>query len=265
MPSVAADDVAAALRAIEDDGYVVLENAISSDTAGELAESVLQAPDRTAGVKGYFFTANLLNHDRGFVDLILHPSVLAIARHLLGGRTVEAPNAFAWPEADQVRLGTIDGLVAGPGCEPGWWHQDSPMGQLNPARPLPDFPIVVNFLWMLTPFTERTGATRVKPHSQHCRKLPSPSQQKLDDQVLCCGEPGSVVVIPNTVWHASSGNQSNEPRVAAACFYQPWWTGRFHKDVYPVRKEIWQTLPPDAQALTKHHLDWNTDYHGDLL
>ena len=73
MPSVVATDISAAMRAIDDEGYVVLENAVSSETASELAELVLQVPDRTEGVKGFVSSLSLLNHDRKFLELILHP------------------------------------------------------------------------------------------------------------------------------------------------------------------------------------------------
>ena len=35
-------------------------------------------------------------------------------------------------------------------------------------------------------------------------------------------------------------------------------------DVYPIREDVWERLPPEAQALTKHQLEWNTDFSGEL-
>jgi len=264
MQNVASDDIQQAIAAIDSDGCVVLENAVSETEAAELAELVLGAPTRAPGVSGYEFVVCLINHDLRFLKLAMHPTVLRLARHLLGGRTEPASNAFAWPTEQQVLLGSVDGLVAHPGSDPGWWHMDPPMGQLNQSRPLPDFPILVNTIWMLTPFQEETGATRVLPGSQHFRHLPPATQAALDGQIHCCAPPGSVVVLPNTIWHAAGANQTQQPRVAVACNYQPWWVGRLTMDVYPIDRAVWEKMPAEAQALTKHQLQWNTDFRGDL-
>ena len=141
---------------------------------------------------------------------------------------------------------------------------DPPMGQLNPSRPLPDFPIAVNAIWILTPFREETGATRVLPGSAQMRRLPPATRDPLAGQIVCSGAPGSVLIVPNTTWHAAGANRSDAPRVAVASNYQPWWIGRLTMDIYPIRREIWERLPPDAQALTKHQLDWNMEFRGEL-
>ena len=171
MSQVAADDVSGAIQTLDTEGYVVLESAVSADVAAELASSVMTAPQRAPGVAGYEFVVCLLNHDVRFLQLAMHPTVLELSRHLLAGRTESAPNAFAWPVEDQLRLGCVDGLVAHGGSEAGWGHMDSPMGQLNQSRPLPDFPILVNAIWMLSEFNEQTGATRAIPGSQRHRRL----------------------------------------------------------------------------------------------
>jgi len=265
LSSVPADDIEGAARLIEQEGCVLLEETIPPQEAAELAELVLSSPLRAPGVKKYEFVLSLLNHDSRFVQLVTHPSVLELARRLIGGRTEPSPTFFTWPPEDQIRLGSIDGLVAYPGSEPGPWHLDSPMGQLNSDRPVPDFPIGVNFFWILTPFTEETGATRAMPGSHRDRQLPPATSDDLEGQAVCCGSPGSVVIMPNNVWHAAGANRSDQPRVGVAAFYQPWWVGRLTMDVHPVRRDVWEKLPADAQALTKHQLDWNMDFQGEII
>ena len=265
MKTVPADDAGRAQEAVDEDGVVLLEGAIPESDAAELAELVLSSPERAPGVPGFEFTPTLLNQSTRFLELVTHPTVMALARHLLGGRTEPAPNAFAWPEEDQIRLnGCGSGLIAHPGSDPGWWHLDAPMGQLNPSRPLPDFPIVVSAFWILTPFNELTGATRVVPGSHRRRHMPPATQEPLEDQVFCTGDPGSAIIVPNTLWHAAGANRSSGPRVAASCGYHPWWIGRLTMDHYPIRRDVWESLPPVAQALTKHQLEWLTDFRGEL-
>ena len=165
MQYVASEDVPQAIEAIDSDGCVVLKNAVSESEAAALAELVLSVSTRAPGVSGYEFVVCLLNHDLRFLKLAMHPTVLALARHLLGGRTEPAPNAFAWPPEHQVLLGSVDGLIAQAGSDLGWWHMDPPMGQLNQSRPLPDFPIMVNAIWMLTPDTRIARKPALPPSS----------------------------------------------------------------------------------------------------
>jgi len=53
LPSVPADDIEGAYSLIEQEGCVLLEDAIPSDDAGQLAELVFGSPTRAPGVKGY--------------------------------------------------------------------------------------------------------------------------------------------------------------------------------------------------------------------
>ena len=158
----------------------------------------------------------------------------------------------------------MDGLVAHPGSDPGVWHNDPPIGQLHPDRPLPEFPFTVNIMWILTPFSQETGGTRVLTGSHRLRRIPEPTTADLDGQVTVTAPAGSVAIIANTCWHAAGANRSSQQRVAVNCNYAPWWLGRITADIYPVRPEVYQSLPPQVQALTKHQLNWNTDFRGQL-
>ena len=252
--------VEAACQSLDDRGFAMLPNLISADDANKLGALALASPQRMPGHAGWEAYVALLNHDLAFARLVGHPTVLAIVRRLIGGRTIPAPNAFAWPEDDQIRLMNCDALIAHPGSESGWWHVDPPMGQLNPARSLPDFPIVVNVMWMLTTFTKENGATRVLPRSHRNRSVPPPTREPLDGELHVCGPPGSVAIVPNTTWHVASPNTTPEDRIAVACAYVPWWVNRLTPDTYPVTNETYQELPPVVQALTKHQLNWNMDF-----
>ena len=264
MQHIDAQDIAGAQRALDQDGLLVLTDAISAAEASAFAARILAAPERGPGVSGHEFVPMLLNLDQSFQQLAGHPSLLALAHYLLGGRTEPADNAFAWPVDDQIRLCNFDGLIAHPGCQGGFWHMDSPMGQLNPRRQLPDFASAINFIWILTPFSPFTGGTRVVMGSEKRRQLPPATRDSLPGELSTEAPPGSVLVVPNTVWHSAGSNQSLSPRIGLACVYQPWWLGRLTMDSYPVRPDVWETLDPPIQALTKHQLTWNTDFRGEL-
>ncbi|MBI83839.1 MAG: hypothetical protein CMJ81_11625 [Planctomycetaceae bacterium] len=252
------------MKSLDEDGFAVITNVISPEDAAEFAELTLRCPTRSPGARGWEAYVTLLNFDLRFASLTACSPVLKIVRQLLGGRTEAQANAFAWPVEDQIRLSNMDGLVAHPGSDPGVWHNDPPMGQLNPDRPLPKFPTTVNVMWLLTPFSRETGATRVLPGSHRFQRIPDPTTEDLDGQVTLTTPAGSLAIVPNTCWHAAGANQSSQQRVAVNCNYAPWWLGRITPDIYPVRPEVYQALPPQVQALTKHQLNWNTDFRGQL-
>ena len=94
MQTLPAHEIEQALQAIETDGFVLLEDAISAVEAAELAELVLSAPDRAPGGRGYEFVVSLLNCDIRFQKLVIHPSVLELTRQLIGGRTEPGSQFF---------------------------------------------------------------------------------------------------------------------------------------------------------------------------
>ena len=252
MPSPIVDT---ALRDLNNHGFAVLENMIPADRAAQFAEKIQAIPDPFEPMQGYFIVRELLNVDKDFADLVVHPELLEIVQHLIGGRNQSQQNAFAWPAEDRLRLAIVDGLVVSPGTEAGWWHVDPPMSQSVPeGSPLPDFPLVVNVFWILTPFRPETGATRLMPGSHRWRKMPPETCDDLDGQQYLTAPAGSVAIIPNTMWHAPGKNDSDQNRVALASVFTPWWIGQFSRAVRPIQQAMWDQLPTKAQALTKYQL-----------
>jgi hypothetical protein len=158
VPRVGASAGAGAAAAlIEEHGAVVIDNLISPTRAAELAALVLAAP---TDLHGGSAVSMLLNHDPSFEELVCHPLVVAVAHAIVGTRTQNTPNAFAWPAEDQIRLQSCDGLINRPGSAGQGWHLDPPASQIarpdgdGPPgarpRPIPDFPMGVNCMWMLT-------------------------------------------------------------------------------------------------------------------
>ncbi len=249
-----------AFRNLDEHGFAVMENMIPADRAAQFAEKILAIPNPDEPLKGYRIVRELLNVDKEFGELMVHPALHEILHYLIGGRTEGAKNAFAWPAADRLRLSIVDGLVAQPGTEPGWWHVDPPMSQsVRQGTLLPDFPLVVNVFWILTPFRRETGATRLMPGSHRWRKMPPVTCEDLDGQQYLTAPAGSVAIIPSTTWHAPSKNHSDQDRVALASVFTPWWIGQFTRAARPIKQSMWKQLSVEAQALTKHQLHWPGD------
>ena len=250
------ENATAYARQIEEEGFVILKNMIPETQAAKFADLVSSAPCGTVKL-GWEARTELLDHDAAFAELVTHPTVLAIVHELIGGRTEPAPNAHAWPSEDQIRLECCDALIAHPDSESGWWHLDPPMAQLNPRRPVPDFPISVNAIWMATPFTQANGATRVMPRSHLLRRVPDATRESLSGEFYLCGNPGDVAIVPNMTWHAASPNRTDTDRIGVGCCYAPWWVGCISPDITPIKVNSFERLPKQAQTLIRHQLQWS--------
>jgi ectoine hydroxylase-related dioxygenase (phytanoyl-CoA dioxygenase family) len=75
---------------------------------------------------------------------------------------------------------------------------------------------MVGFIIMLDEFRSDNGATRFVPGSHQV--LRSPEEMMIDitadheDQVLACGEAGSIIIYDGSVWHGHSANRTDQPR-----------------------------------------------------
>ena len=215
----------------------------------------------------------MFNIDRRYMELAAHPAVIAIAHRVIGGRTEPLLNASTVPLGNQLRLNDANGVVVEPRNRNGFWHCDAPTGQLHPDR-IPDFATTLTIIWMLTEFSEATGATRVVPHSHKLRRLPPADIQgpgiSLDgsagaDDTPLVGMPGAVAIIGNTTWHTLGLNSSTMPRVGLQCTLYPWFIDRSGGIQLPVSREVWTTLDPIAQDLTRHMLEWGEPPRRDNL
>jgi len=131
-----------ALHDLDEHGFAFMENMIPADRAAQFVEKILTIPNPDEPLEGYRIVRELLNVDKKFGELMVHPALHEILHHLIGGRTEGAKNAFAWPAADRLRLSIVDGLVSQPETEPSWWHMDPPMSQsVRQGTLLPDFPL----------------------------------------------------------------------------------------------------------------------------
>lgn len=85
------------------------------------------------------------------------------------------------------------------------------------------------------------------------------------DDAPLLGLPGSVAIIGNTTWHTLGLNTSATPRVGLQCTLYPWFIDRSGGIQLPVSREVWTTLEPIAQDLTRHMLEWGEAPRRDNL
>jgi ectoine hydroxylase-related dioxygenase (phytanoyl-CoA dioxygenase family) len=198
-------------QALDETGYLVLEDFMSADLLSSLQRRVQQVFAEEGDRAGSEFKqepgarrlANLVDKGEIFQDRAIEPRILDLVQHVLG------------PE---FKLSSMNVRRAEP-------HNDCPqplhadMGAIADERGY----WVCNTVWMLDDFTTENGAIRFVPGSHRWRKLP---QDVLSDlaaphpgEVLLTGKAGTVVVMNAHIWHGATANRTGRTRTALHVFY----------------------------------------------
>ena len=151
---------------------------------------------------------NLINKAPEFAVLIEHPVMLTLMSVLLGR---------------DCTLLDVSASSVGPDTGGGGLHVDSPL--TNMAEPLPDMPLSIQTVWMLTDFTVENGASRVVPGSHRSRR--KPDRPRRDDEVALVGPAGSAAVWLSQTWHRHGANSSDAARPGVICQYGRAWVKPF--------------------------------------
>jgi len=166
---------------------------------------------------------NLINKAPDLAPLVEHEVVLPMVRTILG---------------QDCNLHDFESTSIGAGTGGGAWHVDAPLGQI--AEPLPEFPMMIQNVWMLDDFTALNGATRVMPRSHKLRKVPPWGGASMAGEVTLTAPAGSVAIWLSNTWHRSGPNTTDQPRRAILCNYCLSWLRQF--------TDFTSTMPPGIAA-----------------
>jgi len=198
------------LAAIERDGYTIIEQAFTEETADEIRSvldrleqerSVIPAGNRFEGTSTWR-TYNLLALDPVFASIPLHPMVLPVVDRVLG---------------TECLISSLSSVVIGPGELAQPIHADDqvmPMPKPHPAT-------VCNSMWALSDFTAANGATRVVPGSHQADH--SPPYGEHVDSIPAEMAKGSILVWHGSLWHGGGGNTTDQRRYGIAMNYCAGW------------------------------------------
>ena len=196
---------------LDQHGFLLLESLIPLDTTLELRERSLalaEAEKKAGESHTYLANAsaqrvwNLIDKGEIFEEAIQHPKVLAAMAYLLGA---------------DCTLSSFTVNVLYPGAPDAGLHIDYPLSAL--PTPRPSFSLVANSVWFLDDFTLENGATSCVPGSHHRLETLPQSGIEYTDEVQICGPRGSVLIVNGAIWHGSSENRTNEPRVGLLGFF----------------------------------------------
>ncbi|MGH7141002.1 MAG: phytanoyl-CoA dioxygenase family protein [Pirellulales bacterium] len=198
-------------RRLDEWGHVLLPEVMGDSLLCRLRESVEQLFASEGEAAGSEFKrepgarrlANLVNKGPVFREIIVHPAVLPLVAHVLGG---------------SVKLSSLNARSVQP-----HWDKPQPLHCDMGAVPDQRGAWVCNTVWMLDDFTEENGALRVIRGSHRWNRLP---QEALDDpladhpqQTVITGAAGSVIVMNAHLWHGGMVNRTARTRTAVHAFY----------------------------------------------
>ena len=196
---------------LDQKGFLLLENMISPSTTSELRKRALELAnsEQKAG-KGHTYLPNgsaqrvwnLIDKGEVFEEAIQHPQMLNAMEYLLGS---------------DCTLSSFTVNVLYPGAPDAGLHIDYPLSAL--PTPRPNFPMVANSVWFLDDFIHENGATSCVPGSHRRLEVLPESGVEYADEEQICGTRGSVLIVNGAVWHGSSENRSDKPRVALLGFF----------------------------------------------
>ena len=261
-------EVNALIDDVRENGYCLIEGVIPEARCEEIRQRLLAVVERhrqstAPGRVG--FVPSVINHDQSFASYLADPRLMQVATALLG---------------HDLRVSFTSAIVNEPGNARGGWHADWPFNQGNAGyieAPYPDAIFHLTTLWMISPFSAKNGGTLVVPGSHRRLTNPTHSEHDVDvgetvpGEINVAGSTGSVLLFDSRLWHSTSPNETDDPRVALAVRYAPWWlnlevlnpdsddrkwlcsrTGNDENLVPPIDPDVFEQLPVDVQPLYRH-------------
>lgn len=195
---------------LDRDGFLPLPNILSAEQVEQInarLDELLANEGEDAGKEvhqeaGTKRLSDLVNKDPIFDICFTHPRVLAGISHVLSG---------------DLKLSSLNSRAALPGQGLQALHPDW-SGPVEPGAYQ-----VCNSIWLLDPFTEENGPTRVVPGSHRSGMTP---QEALEnpraphpDEVRLLAPAGTVVIFNSHTWHGGTLNRSNSPRRALHSYF----------------------------------------------
>lgn len=267
MGQAAAVAIQEMLKRIDLQGWCILEGVIPSDKVGDISKRVqtaVEAKVTEEKIRGLGNRGGLIAFDQSFAPFLGDPRILGVAEALFGSH---------------YRISFTSAQVNYPGNDRGGLHADWPFNQNNAGHIPAPYPNAVQHLttiWMLSPFTEETGATIIVPGSHRQANNPTGDNgvdplAPFPGEIRATGEAGSVLLFDSRLWHAVSQNTSDQPRIGMAVRYAPWWlnldvlmpgsvdrvrmvdeTGISENTQLPVPQIVYDGLPEDVKSLYLH-------------
>ena len=219
-------------------GFCLIEDALDADTLKRVQQRLTEQAAAERKLHDMKNPANpqprnqwvgmLLNKGDVFFDLVTHPIAMPLIEALLGrdyliscvDAQIQHPGSGAMPlHSDQWWMP--------PPAIPSAQHQPPSEIRRNTgkgrngrsATGAVSSVMVANVMWMVTDFTEATGATRVVPGSHLAGENPDPSVPHPVETIGAIGSAGTAFVFDGRLWHGAGANRTDQPRYGITSNY----------------------------------------------
>lgn len=201
-------------------GFAIINRVIPPEECETIEGRILVTAEKEAsrysGQKHVSLVSGLINYEQSFAPYLADERIMALAESLLG---------------PHVRISFTSAIVNRIGLERGGWHADWPFNQKNAGhvpQPYPDAIMHITTLWMISPFTVENGGTLILPGSHRAAINPTDEigvdpMAPFPGEMQATGEAGDVLMLDSRLWHATPPNLTDQPRIAMAVRYAPWW------------------------------------------
>jgi len=192
-----------------------------------------------------------------------HPAIAAVLSRVVGAHL-----PASWWDGSVKCMQSMY-FAKGPGKPGQAWHQDE---IYIPTR---DRSLIGAWI-AVDDATVDNGCLWVLPGSHRASTNPTCSNRtdshtEFPSETNVAGTAGSVLIMDSRLWHATAPNRADEPRVALAVRYAPWWlnlevlrresderrflcdaTGKTDNAVPSIDRAVYEALPPRVQQLYRH-------------
>lgn len=243
LPSNVPVDVV--LKHLKEDGYCIIDNAISEKVVDAINEEIhpylykTDGADNNALGKKTRRCGAMPARSPSSHQVIMHPTIVGATKALLG------------ENATTVQLNLTQLIAVGPGENAQFLHRDEYCWDFFDHFP-PEIHLEVSTIWAMDDFTEENGATRVIPNSHTNKLLP----HEFDPAQTFAAEmkKGSVLVYTGKTVHGAGANKSNAVRRALNIDYCVGWLRQEENQYLSVPIEMVRTFPEDLRNMLGYQL-----------
>ena len=231
----------AGVLALLDQGYCVIENAVSPAIVDALRADLEPVFDRTSPSIGPFYGDHtkrfhsLLRRSRHMPSFVLQDDVLSAVEIILGDN------------CDSIQLNLTQAIEILPGGIAQPPHRDQDMWPLRSAG----VEYLVNVMWPFTDYSADNGATLVWPGS-HRRQ----EEIVIDDQEAVAIEmaPGSALLFLGSTLHAGGANRTTHPRRGMIVSYSLGWLKPYELPWLAYPPAVARDFPDDLARLAGYRV-----------
>lgn len=207
----------------ETNGYLVIENALSSAEVGVLNAAL----DRDFSERhetfysrseGTYQSVRVMEVETAFDALIMHPGVFDTLKALMN---------------DDIAFSELSVIIKSPGTEThAAWHKDAGYSGV----PLTQSLLLISCIYYLTDVPPDGACFTVTPGS-HRFDRPQPKVENLEDMpthVKLSGRAGTAILFNANLWHAAMPDRSDTERRTVHLYYcRPWMKPSGHTQFPP--------------------------------